>query len=40
MFNSGILNSHYLAEKGFEEDFDHNLPKVPLQSTHSPYIPL
>lgn len=40
LFRSGILNSHYRMEKGSEEDSDHDLPKVPLQSTHSPYAPL
>lgn len=27
-------------EKGFREDSDHNLPKVPLHSIHLPYTPL
>lgn len=38
-FISGTLDSHCLTEKGFGEDSDQDLPKVPLHSTHSPYTP-
>lgn len=39
VLRSGNLNSHYLMEKGFEEDSAHNLPQVPPHSTHWPYPP-